>query len=160
MLPLIRRRMQFENEEDRSAVGDMGRRTWELCDFLVSGLGIETWSGELSPIKVAMHHSCHTRGSGTPDAALKLLAGIAGVEIIEFGEEDQCCGFGGTFSVTFPHISAEIGNVKLDHVLENKPDKMISADMSCLMHLSGLAGRQRRGVPIAHLSQILRDSIK
>ncbi len=152
--------LQFEKEDDRDTAEDMGRRTWELCDFLINGLGMDTWEGKLEPIKVAMHHSCHTRGSGTRDAAVKLLSGIDGLEMTEFGEEEQCCGFGGTFSVTFPHISSEMGNIKLDHVLENKPDKMVSADMSCLMHLSGLAGRQKRGIPIAHLSQVLRDSIK
>jgi len=152
--------LQFESEEDRAAAADMGRRTWELCDFLTDGLGIDSWSGTIQSTRVALHHSCHTRGSGTRDAAMALLSGIEGLEIVEFGEDDQCCGFGGTFSVTFPHLSGEIGSLKLDHVLESRPDKLVSVDMSCLMHLSGLGKRQGRDIPIAHLSQVLRDAIQ
>ena len=58
---------------------------------------------------------------------------------------------------TFTDLIKEEDNISDE---EKKPDKMVSADMSCLMHLSGLANRQKRGVPIAHLSQVLRDSIK
>ena len=82
------------------------------------------------------------RGTGTGEAAIALLSSIKNAEVLAFGQAEQCCGFGGTFSVTFPHISGKMGTLKLDHVLEQHPDLLISGDMSCLMHLSGLATTQ------------------
>lgn len=150
--------LQFEGEADLSEARSFGRRTWELCDYLVNGLGIETWPGRYEA-RVALHHSCHTRGSGTGTAMKQLLSGIAGLELSEFGQPEQCCGFGGTFSVTFPHISGEMGRVKLDQVLAASPDLIVSADGSCLMHLGGLAARGGRPVRVANVAEILRDAL-
>ena len=149
--------LQFENEPDLERVKDFGRRSWEIIDYIVHGLGVREWPGTY-PAKLAFHHSCHTRGTGTRAAVRTLLGSIKGLELQEFGEGEQCCGFGGTFCVTFPHISASMGTLKLDHALARTPDEMASADMSCLMHLSGLAEKQGRPVRIRHAAQILRDA--
>jgi L-lactate dehydrogenase complex protein LldE len=151
--------LEFEKESDLPEVEQMARRTWELADFIVNGLGIKTWPGKLDAT-IAFHRSCHSRGTPTGEAALALLNSIEGLKVVPFGEAEQCCGFGGTFSVTFPHISQAMGNLKLDHVLANKPDMLVSVDMSCLMHMSGLAEKGGRPIKIKHLSQILRDSLK
>ena len=67
--------------------------------------------------------------------------------------------FAGTFCVTFPHISGRMGTLKLDHILDVNPDLLAGVDMSCLMHLSGLAQAQGRPVPHQHTIQILRDTL-
>jgi L-lactate dehydrogenase complex protein LldE len=151
--------LEFENEPDASEVGALGRRTWELADFIVNGLGVRSWDGRLDAA-IALHRSCHTRGTGSSDAVALLLGSIAGVRIVEFGEGEQCCGFGGTFSVGFPHISAAMGDLKLDHVRAAKPDLLVSGDMGCLMHLGGLASREGSPLRSMHFSQVLRDSIR
>lgn len=150
--------LQFENEPDLPAVRDFARRSWEVTDYIVHGLGITSWPGHY-PARIAFHHSCHTRGTGTRAAIRTLLGSLAGVTLTEFGQGEQCCGFGGTFCVTFPHISANMGTIKLDHALADNPDEMVSADMSCLMHLAGLAEKQDRPVRIRHAAQILRDAL-
>lgn len=149
--------LQFEGEPDLGKARDLGRRTWELCDYLVNGLGLDRWEGRLRA-KVAIHDSCHTRGTGTGDAMRRLLGGIEELELCEVGQRDQCCGFGGTFSVAFPHISTEMGTVKLDHALEAMPDRIVSSDMSCLMHLSGLAEKQGRTIQASSIAEVLRDA--
>jgi L-lactate dehydrogenase complex protein LldE len=150
--------LEFEGEPDRQAVVDMGNRTWELADYLVNGLGIGGWPGQINQ-SIAFHHSCHTRGTATGEASLALLKAIDGIELQEFGQGEQCCGFGGTFSVTFPHISGEMGRVKLDHALASNPDWLVSADMSCLMHLKGLANHEGRPLTVRHVVQVLRDAL-
>lgn len=151
--------LQFEECPDPS-IDSLANRTWEIMDFIVHGLGITTWPGKLSePIKIAFHRSCHSRGTCSGESTRTLLSSIENVTLIPFGQSEQCCGFGGTFSVTFPHISGKMGTLKLDHVLEQHPDLLISGDMSCLMHLSGLATTQGRPVPIKHAIQVLRDSL-
>ncbi len=151
--------LEFEKEPDLPAVESLGRRTWELADFLVNGLGVKAWPGRYDA-KIAFHRSCHTRGTGTAAAAVQLLRSIAGVTVVEFGEAEQCCGFGGTFSVAFPKISTAMGTLKLDHVRAAQPDVLVSADMSCLMHMGGLADKAHAPMKTQHLAQVLRDALK
>jgi L-lactate dehydrogenase complex protein LldE len=151
--------MEFADQPDSARVGAFASRVWELSDFIVNGLGVTSWGGRLDA-RVAFHRSCHTRGTCTGPAVLQLLSSIEGLEVLPFGEAEQCCGFGGTFSVAFPHVSSSMGRLKLDHILETKPDYLVSADMSCLMHLGGLAEKEGRPVPYRHIAQLLRDAIR
>jgi L-lactate dehydrogenase complex protein LldE len=152
-------RLEFEKEPDLSEIEGLGRRTWELCDFIVNGLGVRAWPGRFEAA-VALHRSCHTRGTGSSEAAALLLNSIAGLRLVEFGEGEQCCGFGGTFSVSFPHISKAMGDLKLDYVREAKPDVLVSGDMGCLMHLQGLADKEGMPLRSLHIAQVLRDSLR
>ena len=151
--------LEFEKEPDLAAVEALGRRAWEIGDFIVNGLGVTSWPGRFDAT-VAFHRSCHTRGTGSGDAASALLGSIAGLKLVEFGEGEQCCGFGGTFSVSFPNISAAMGNLKLDNVRAAKPDVLVSGDMSCLMHLGGLAEKEGAPMKTLHLVQVLRDALR
>ena len=87
------------------------------------------------------------------------MESIENAVVSPFGQAEQCCGFGGTFSVTFPHISGRMGSLKLDHIFETNPDILVSGDMSCLMHLTGLAITQGRPIQHLHAIQILRNSL-
>lgn len=151
-------KLAFEKESDCDLVAQTGNRTWELFDFIVNGLGIEKLPGRLSK-RVAFHRSCHSRLTKSGIATRKLLSNIEGLEIAEFGEAEQCCGFGGAFSVSFPNISAKMGELKLDHVLEAGPDLLVSGDMGCLLHLGGILDKQGRHLPRQHAIQVLRDSL-
>lgn len=150
--------LEFEKEPDRAEVDALAGRTWELADFIVHGLGVTAIPGRFDAT-VAFHRACHTRGTRTGEAALTLLRSIAGLTVVEVGEGEQCCGFGGTFSVTFPHISSGMGHLKLDHIRATRPDLLVSADMSCMMHLAGLAEKDGQPVKTRHVAQILRDAL-
>jgi L-lactate dehydrogenase complex protein LldE len=151
--------LQFEECPD-PAIDSLARRTWEVCDFIVNGLGIREWKGAFEkPTRLAFHRSCHSRGTNTGEAITSLLTSIRNAEVVPFGQAEQCCGFGGTFSVTFPHISGRMGSLKLDHILDAAPDLLVSGDMSCLMHISGLARVQGRPIEHKHAIQVLRDTI-
>jgi L-lactate dehydrogenase complex protein LldE len=151
--------LAFEQEPDLPAVRQLGRRTWELADFIVNALGVRTWPGRYDA-RLAFHRSCHARGTETGAAAVALLSSIAGVTVVPVGEAEQCCGFGGTFSVAFPNISTSMGALKLDHVRAAQPDLLVAVDMSCMMHLGGLAEKDGRPIKTQHLSQVLRDALK
>lgn len=150
--------LEFEHEPDRAAVSALGARTWELADFIVNALGVTTWPGRYDAM-IALHRSCHTRGTGSGEASLRLLSSIAGTRVIPFGEPEQCCGFGGTFAVSFPNISAAMGRLKIEHIRAAQPDLLVSGDMSCLMHLAGLAERSGAPLRAQHLAQVLRDAL-
>ena len=151
--------LEFEKEPDLHEIEALGRRTWELADFIVNGLGVKTWPGRYEA-KIAFHRSCHSRGTASVGASLALLRSIAGVTVVEFGETEQCCGFGGTFSVSFPNISSAMGQLKLEHVRAVQPDVFVSGDMSCMMHMAGLAAKEGKPIKAQHLAQVLRDALK
>lgn len=150
--------LEFESEPDLDQVNGMARRTWELVDFLVNGLGVTSWPGKLNG-RIALHHSCHTRGTKTGAAMEQLLGSIKGVELVAVSEPEQCCGFGGTFSVTFPHISKSMGDLKIANMVKTRPDLIVSGDMSCLMHQQGLAEKEGVDYPVKHVAQVLRDAL-
>jgi L-lactate dehydrogenase complex protein LldE len=151
--------LEFEREADKAEVEALGRRTWELADFIVEGLGVKTWPGRYDA-RIAFHRACHSRGTCSGSAALTLLGSISGVELVAFGEGEQCCGFGGTFSVSFPNVSKGMGTLKLEHIRAARPDLLVSGDMSCMMHLGGLAQKEGQPIPTKHFAQILRDALK
>lgn len=151
--------LEFEGEQDRAGIEQVGARTWELGDYLVNGLGIKEWPGKFRA-KVALHRACHTRGTGSGPAVRQLLQSIEGLEIVPFGEGEQCCGFGGTFSVSFPNVSTAMGELKLENIRAAQPDCIVSGDMSCLMHLGGLAEREGQPVKTRHFAQVLRDALR
>jgi len=131
-----------------------------VMDYIHNGLGIEKWNGAFDkPTRIAFHRSCHSRGTDSGEATSELLASIGNAIVVPFGQGEQCCGFGGTFSVTFPHISGRMGSLKLDHILGAEPDILTSGDMSCLMHLTGLARAQGRPIRHCHAIQILRETL-
>jgi L-lactate dehydrogenase complex protein LldE len=151
--------LAFEKEPDLPAVVQLGRRTWELADFIVNALGVKTWPGRYDA-RLAFHRSCHARGTETGAAAVALLSSIAGATVVPVGEAEQCCGFGGTFSVAFPNVSTRMGALKLDHVRAARPDLLVAVDMSCMMHLGGLAQKEGRPIKTQHLAQVLRDALQ
>ncbi len=151
--------LQFE-EKPNEGINSLARRTWEVMDYISNGLGVKSWQGSFEkPTRIAFHRSCHSRGTCSGEATTELLSSIGNAEIMPFGQGEQCCGFGGTFSVTFPHISGRMGSLKLDHILDTKPDVLVSGDMSCLMHLTGLARVQGRPIRHCHAIQLLRETM-
>jgi L-lactate dehydrogenase complex protein LldE len=150
--------LEFEKEKDAPSVAAFAARTWELCDYIVNGLGIREIPGKY-PARITVHRSCHTRGSASYESALILLRSIEGLEVLPFDEEEQCCGFGGTFSVSFPHVSKEMGQLKIEHLTADKPDVVAALDMACMMHIGGMMDRQGITTPRLHVAQILRDAL-
>ncbi len=151
--------LEFEKEPDLPAVQQMAGRTWELADYIVNGLGVTEWPGKF-PHRVALHRSCHLRGTPSGEAALTLLNSIEGIEVVPFGEAEQCCGFGGAFSVSFPNVSKAMGQLKVEHILEVQPEYLAALDMGCLLHIGGIIDKENKGLPRLHLAQILRDALK
>lgn len=148
-----------EKHPVHAEVRQLSNRTWELCEFIVQGLGVTKWPGRF-PKKVALHKSCHTRGSQVYESAVTLLSSIEGLTLVEVGELDQCCGFGGTFAVSFPKVSKEMGQLKIKHLLANMPDCVATLDMACMMHFGGIMDRQRIATPRMHVAEILLAALQ
>jgi len=151
--------LAFAGEADDAEQERWSGRVWELCDYIVNGLGITRWPGRY-PHRVSLHRSCHTRGSQTYESAVQLLSSIEGLELAQVGEPEQCCGFGGTFSVAFPNISTKMGELKVHHLMAPQPDVVAAVDMACMLHFGGMMDRAGITVPRLHVAQILREALR
>lgn len=151
--------LEFENEADFPEIEALANRTWELADFIVNGLGVTELPGKYDA-RITVHRSCHLRGSNSGDAILTLLNSIEGLTVEPIEEVEQCCGFGGTFSVSFPNISKKMGTLKIEKLTAAKPDVVAAADMGCMMHFGGMMDKQGNTTKRLHVAQVLRDALK
>jgi L-lactate dehydrogenase complex protein LldE len=80
---------------------------------------------------------------------------VEGIELVELNREDECCGFGGTFSVTEPDISVAMGKDRIKDHIDSDAQIITGADMSCLMHMEGIINREKLPVKVMHITEIL-----
>ena len=133
----------------------LAARTWELSQFLVDGLGVETVDSPFTGT-VTYHDSCHLlRGLGESRTPRTLLQGVAGARLVELPGADQCCGFGGSFSVRLPEVSSAILDKKLANVEATGADCVVACDAGCLMQMGGGLSRRGSRVRAVHLAQVL-----
>jgi L-lactate dehydrogenase complex protein LldE len=105
---------------------------------------------------VTYHPTCHSlRLLRVGDKPLRLLRNVRGLELVELGDADQCCGFGGTFAVKNADTSTAMLADKMRHVLATRAEVCSAGDASCLMHIGGGLSRLRTGVRTVHLAEIL-----
>ncbi len=146
----------FRDEPGMLALASLaGERIYELSQFLVDVLGVADPRSSFKG-KVTYHDSCHLRrGLGVVDAPRKLLRAIPGVTLVEMEESDRCCGFGGVFSVKYPHISCRMAEEKIERILETGAQVVTSADLGCLMNIGGMISRSGYPVKAVHLALVL-----
>lgn len=130
-------------------------RVFELSEFLVDELGVDD-VGASFPHRVAYHPTCHSlRMTKVGDAPLTLLRRVRGLELVELPRADECCGFGGTFSIKNAETSSAMLADKCDAIVSTGADVCTALDGSCLLHIGG--GLSRAGAPVrtVHLAEIL-----
>ena len=128
---------------------------YEFSEFLTQVAKV-TDIGAQFPHKVTLHDSCHAnRELGIRNAPRELLKHVRGLELLEMRDSDECCGFGGTFSVKFGAISAAMGDVKTANAAATGAAFVTSVDPSCLMHVDGILRRKKSPVQTIHLASIL-----
>ena len=89
------------------------------------------------------------------DKVRALLGTVRGLTLAEPSRRDECCGFGGTFAVAEPELSAKIGRDRLRDYASAGAESIVSTDMSCLLHLGGLTTRQGTTMPMLHVAEVL-----
>ena len=143
-------------------------RTFELGEFLVRELE-RTSIGSYFPHRVALLQSCHglrdlglghaseqvTADRSEPGVTERLLCAVDGLELAWPEREDECCGFGGAFSVGFPQLSTRIGRDRMRQLAATGADYVTGNDVSCLLHLDGIRRREGFGPQPIHLAEIL-----
>ena len=136
----------------------LGEKTYELTQFLIDVLHTDD-VGAYFPHRVTYHPTCHSlRMLGVGDRPLRLLNNVRGIELVTLPHHDECCGFGGTFSIKNPDVSAAMLADKMEAVIETGAEVLCAGDRSCLMHIGGGLDRIRAGVKTLHLAEILAST--
>lgn len=133
----------------------LAKRTFEFTEYLVDVLGVTDvgahWEGMLT-----YHPSCHiSRGLGIDRQPRELLSNVKGVQMVELPEEQDCCGFGGIFSVAHPELSAEFLKRKIGNLEKTKSPTLVVADTGCIMHIAGGLHRQKKTQKVVHIAEVL-----
>jgi L-lactate dehydrogenase complex protein LldE len=128
---------------------------FEFSQFMVNVLKVKDVGARFER-SVAYHPSCHLlRELGARDEPMRLLSAVRGIRLCELPDREECCGFGGMFSVKFPHISAAMLEDKLNRAAESGAQVLVANDCGCLMQIAGGAHRRAMALETMHLAEVL-----
>jgi L-lactate dehydrogenase complex protein LldE len=146
----------FKDDPERlEAARAMAPRIWELSKFLLEVAGVEDVGARLDKV-VTFHDSCHgLRELGIKQGPRRLLSRVRGLTLKEMDAAEECCGFGGTFSVKFPDISGGMARTKIDSIMRTGADVVVGIDASCLLQIQGALSRAGLPVGTMHLAEVL-----
>ncbi len=134
----------------------VAERSYELAEFIVDVLGVTELGRGLEGRRLAYHHGCHAlRELGVEEQPLRLLES-AGAEIVPWEMDQECCGFGGLFSVKAPEVSVAMADRKLDTLPD--VETVVSADGGCLLQLDGRARRRGMRIRFRSLASLLWEA--
>lgn len=146
-------------------INTLAHKSYELCEFLIDVLKLKSLPTKF-PYKVGIHQSCHglrELNLGSPseimskqlDKVATVLAMVKEVDIRPLDRNDECCGFGGLFSVLESETSCQMGRDRIKDHSDHEVEVITSADMSCLMHMEGLINRNKQPLRVKHIAEIL-----
>ncbi|MCH4188539.1 MAG: LUD domain-containing protein [Megasphaera sp.] len=140
---------------------ELGNKTYDFAK-LVSMLGGMPGEGDGVAVKVTYHDSCHlNRYLGVHDEPRDLLKATKGVELVEMQDADHCCGFGGSYSIKFPEISAPILEEKINNIIASGADVVAVDCPGCLLQIKGgLDARGITNIKVEHTAQLLAEKKK
>ena len=137
----------------------VGEKTFELSQFLVEEMGLETVPGlhpEPGNRKITYHDSCSgLRELGIREQPRKLLRHCSGIQLEEMHNSEICCGFGGTFCVKYPEISTRMADNKISGIEDTGAEVVLGGDLGCLMQIAGRLKRGGKSPRVYHYAELL-----
>ena len=134
---------------------ELAHKTFEFSEFLVRVAGVLDVGASFHH-RVTFHDSCHAlRELGLKEEPRELLRQVRGLELVEMGNSEECCGFGGTFATKFAMISGAMGATKCAAIEDSGAEYVTALDSSCLMHVEGVLRRRKSAPRAIHLASIL-----
>ena len=149
----------FEGTKYEDKAKKFCSRIYELSEYLDKILKVK-YEDKGKKIKVTWHSNCHAlRIAKVVEHSKKILSSLKNVELIELEREDECCGFGGTFSIKEPGISDAMVSRKIEDIKNQKVKYVISGDGGCLTNISGALQKRGEDINCIHLYDFLADRI-
>lgn len=132
-------------------------RTFEFCEFMLGRGGMPAgcrWDGV-----AAVHRSCHGRALGLTDEAERVLARVEGLRLVGLANSEQCCGFGGTFSVKYPDLSAPMADDKVSALRASGARWLVTGDTGCAMNIQGACRRAGLVIGVRSVPEIIAEGL-
>lgn len=149
----------FENDSNYSLVKEFSSRVFELSEFLLKELKVN-YDDIGEKVKVTWHSNCHAlRVAKSVEYSKTIIRQLKNVELVELDKEDECCGFGGTFSIKEPEISKAMVESKISDIKSKNIDYVVSGDAGCLMNISGAMDKMGLGIKGIHLYDFIAQRI-
>ena len=145
----------FKNEADVEDIQRFSNRIFELTEFLVHVLKVK-FEDAGHHVTVTWHSSCHAlREMQVTEYSKALIRQLKNVELVELQNETECCGFGGTFAVKRPEISAAMVRDKTEDIRQTGARIVLGGDCGCLMNISGAL--KHRNIPVyeQHIAEFI-----
>jgi L-lactate dehydrogenase complex protein LldE len=147
-----------DGSDDALAAAELAERTYELSEFIVRVLRVEDVGNGLANRRVAYHFGCHALRELELRTEPVTLLRNAGAEILTWEAGEECCGFGGLFSVKLPEVSVAMADRKIDTLPADGLNFVTSADGGCLLHLAGRMQHRNVAIPVRHLAGVLWEA--
>lgn len=133
----------------------VAKRTYEFTQYLVDVIGVENLDAKF-PHKISYHASCHLlRDLEIDEQPRRLLEKVKEAELIPLPKREECCGFGGLFSIEHPEISKAMLDRKIDNLITSGASILVSCDAGCVAHISGGLQRKKISLQAVHIADIL-----
>jgi glycolate dehydrogenase iron-sulfur subunit len=128
---------------------------YDFAEFLADHIQFLPPRGRLES-RITYHDPCHLRkAQGVKDQPRQLLKNIPGISFQDVGDPDRCCGFGGTFSLSYQSLSDEIAATKVQVLIQTGADTIATACPGCMLHLANGLFRARSKAHVVHLAELL-----
>ncbi|MFZ4813168.1 MAG: (Fe-S)-binding protein [Phototrophicaceae bacterium] len=146
-----------DDPEWREQATAAAAKTWEITEYLVDGLGITDIGAKLpAPRSIAIHDACHgLRVLGLGKAGRQLLDNVENAEVHDLPDCDKCCGFGGLFSVKMPGVSGAMLERKMQSIVADRAEGIVTGDVSCMTHMNGGLSKQGEPKRVQHIIDVL-----
>ncbi len=133
---------------------NLSERTHELITYLYTIAGLSKVSTEYNG-RIYFHESCSARREMRCQGAQELLGTIKNATVLELPHNEECCGFGGLFSVKYDEISNAMVTKKIALLPESENTCLTGLDMGCLLNMSGKLEKQGNKIEVMHISELL-----
>jgi L-lactate dehydrogenase complex protein LldE len=133
----------------------LSERTFEFTEYLVDELGVTDLGARFSE-KITYHSSCHLlRELGVDQQPRALIEAVSESDFIELPGAEECCGFGGVFSIEHPEISEAMMMRKIANIEVSGATAVVSCDAGCITNINGGLHRQRKTPRAIHIAELL-----
>jgi L-lactate dehydrogenase complex protein LldE len=150
----------FAETDLATAAERVAARSFELCRFLHLREA-EPLAGRWHLGPVVFHDSCALRREVADiEAPRALLSAVPGLEVITPEDAENCCGFGGLFSMELPEISARLADERIAAFRATGARVLAGVDTGCLMHLAGRMAARAVPVAVFHVAEILAGMVR
>jgi L-lactate dehydrogenase complex protein LldE len=149
----------FAGTSDEAAARQFSQRVYEWSEYLATVRAVKL-EDRGDPLTITWHSSCHAlREMDVVRYSKALLRQLKNVTLVELQRETECCGFGGTFAVKQPAISAAMVRDKVNDIRQTGASTLVAGDCGCLMNITGAMDRDGVAVAGKHLAEFLWERI-